>query len=232
MTWVLRVAGGIAAALGLFAMNAATAPSWPKPTGDPEAADAALVRSLPVCIASDGWSAGELGPSVLYRIKREGRTMTVGYFVYWTTERPWGTNLLSYLVVPALLVDAVYTHFLFVLPGAQRVIYGPGDVEGARVVYQQTDDGRWSPVAAVADDSAHREITLARADFVDGEGRVLLTTHTWSHQFGDRGVPGRPPPSPVCFAHQRLAPLSADVARTFRLGSPEDPRRAPPAWRF
>src|SRR2546423_157770 len=77
---------------------------WPGPSG--RVADDSVVRKLPLCVASESWSAGELGRTVLYRYKREGRTLTVGYFVYWTTERPWGKNLLSYSVLPALFIDA------------------------------------------------------------------------------------------------------------------------------
>ena len=165
--------------------------------------------------------------------------MTVGYFVYWSTERPWGANLLSYALLPALLIDGFYTHLFFVLPGAQRVLYGPGDVEGVRVTYQQGDDGRWTPVSAVADDAAHHEVALTREDFVDqkgdgdGDGRVVLMTDVWSHQLGAKNArrfAAQHEREVVCYAGDGVAPLGPDVARIFRLGSTGDPRRAPPAW--
>jgi hypothetical protein len=191
------------------------------------------IRRLPVCVASRSWSAGELGRSILYHYKREGRTMSVGYFVYWTTERPWGKNALSYSVLPALFIDAFYSHFFFMFPGAQRFIHGPGDVEGARVVYEQQDDGRWTPVSAVASDGFHREVPLATDDFVDGEGRVVLMTDVWSHQLGAKGArsfaDGRSGEL-TCFGGDTMAPLTEEVAHLFRLGSPTDPRRARPAW--
>src|SRR5712671_1000893 len=96
---------------------------------DGEADEASIVRGLPVCVASQSWSAGELGQSVLFHSKREGRRLTVGYFVYWSTERPWGKNALSYSFLPALFIDAFYSHLFFMFPGAQRFLFGPGDVE-------------------------------------------------------------------------------------------------------
>jgi len=193
--------------------------------------DDALVRSLPVCVASKVWSSGELGSSVLYRYEREGRRLTVGYFVYWTAERPWGSNALSYAVLPALLIDAFYSHLFFVFPGAQQVIYGPGDIEGARIVYEQNDQGRWVPVAGAADDAVHREVRLAPEDFVDEDGAVVLTTDVWSHQLNARRVPGpRSPRATACFVGPSLSPLTSAIASAFRMGSPDEPRRASPAW--
>lgn len=239
------VLAGAAVALSIIgaALNLRNVPAWPDPRHDPVPPasasdgdqDAQIVRALPICIASDGWSAGELGTAVLFRARRSGRTLTVGYFVYWTTERPWGANLLSYSLLPALLIDAFYTHFLFVLPGAQRILYGPGDIEGARVVYRQSDDGRWAPASAAADDSSHASVALAPGDFVDGDGRVVLMTNVWSHQLGAAGArqfAARHRQQVVCYGSEALLPLTADVTRTFRLGSAAQPRRAPPAWGF
>ena len=132
--------------------------------------DDAIVRSLPVCIAAKSWSAGKLGTSVLYRYHREGKRLSVGYFVYWTTERPWGPNALSYSVLPALFIDAFYSHLFFMFPGAQRLLHGPGDIEGARIVYEENEDGRWLPVAGAVDDAFHREVALSPSDFVDSAG--------------------------------------------------------------
>jgi hypothetical protein len=193
------------------------------------------MRRIPVCVASRSWSAGELGRSILYRYKREGRTMTVGYFVYWSTERPWGKNVLSYSVLPALFIDAFYSHFFFMFPGAQRLIHGPGDIEGARVVYEQQDDGRWTPVSAVGSDGFHREVPLSTDDFVDREGRVVLMTDVWSHQLGAKGARAfaeGPKASVSCYGGDRIAPLTDEIAQMFRLGSPSDARRAAPAWKL
>ena len=154
------------------------------PSGTTDESIGSIVKRLPVCIASSTWSAGELGRTLLYRAQREGRRLMVGYFAYWSTERPWGNNALSYAVLPALVVDAFYSHLLFMFPGAQYYIHGPGDIEGARVTYEQRDDGEWVPVSAVADDGTHHEVELSPDDFVDSQGRVVLMTGVWSHQLG------------------------------------------------
>ena len=112
---------------------------------------------------------------------------------------------------------------------------GAGDVEGARVVYRQGDDGRWAPVSAAADDSSHAGVALAARDFVDDGGRAVLMTNVWSHQLGAAGArqfAAHHPRQVVCYGGEALLPLTADVVRTFRLGSAVQPRRAPPAWGF
>ncbi|HEY3592722.1 MAG TPA: hypothetical protein VGL13_02570 [Polyangiaceae bacterium] len=254
MKAITRFAGLLVIAVGQSCFDTSSNPTWPEPEPEANAAnamgyalfqrsgalheeesDAALVRDLPVCVASEKWSAGELGRSVLYHVKRVGRQLHVGYFVYWTTERPWGDNLLSYLVLPAAFVDSFYSHFFFVFPGMQRVLHGPADIEGARVVYEQRANGRWAPVSAVADDELHREVTLDPKDFVDAEGRVVLMTDVWSHQLGAKGarafVEGQRH-GVVCYDHESLSLMTGKVADSFRLGSIESPRRACPAWRL
>jgi hypothetical protein len=246
MNAVRCLAALFALSLALSCLNGGGSPSWPGPhsgraieillpRSGAARTDDAVVRDLPVCIAAQSWSAGELGRSILYHFQRKGRTLTVGYFVYWTTERPWGNNVLSYAVLPAMFIDAFYSHFFFLFPGAQRLIHGPGDIEGARVVYQQQDDGRWTPVSAVADDGMHREVPLSPGDFVDRDGRVVLLTDVWSHQLGAPGARsftenGRQ--KMACFGREAMQPLTDEITRIFRLGSPDDPRRAPPAWRL
>jgi hypothetical protein len=229
-----------AISMGLSCVNVGGAPSWPAPSfsqvlsaiaapSEPDVDDGTIVKNLPVCISS-AWSAGELGQTVLYRAKREGRTLKVGYFVYWTTERPWGNNALSYTVLPALFIDAFYSHLFFMFPGAKDLIHGPGDIEGARVTYEQNDQGAWVPVAAVADNGFHQEVELAPGDFVDAEGRVLLKTQVWSHQLGATGQ--HDGDAMTCFQGDSLSPMTEQIASAFRLGSPSDPRRAPPAWKL
>jgi hypothetical protein len=253
MKWFSRLAALLAISFAFSCFDVGKTPSWPAPARQalellwPEASEAARadmtdtgrgdVKGLPVCIASRSWSAGSLGDSILFHYQREGRTLKVGYFVYWTSERPWGPNALSYSLLPALFIDAFYSHLFFLLPGAQRFIHGPGDVEGARVTYEQQDDGKWIPVAAVADDGFHDEVALSRDDFVDAQGRVVFMSDVWSHQLGAKGARAHAErlPSPgavVCFDGDRLAPMTDEIARAFRLGSPADPRRAPPAWRL
>jgi len=237
MKLVRRLSALFAFSLSMSCFNVASGPPWPTgPRADranASIANSEIVQRLPVCVAAEAWSAGEIGRTVLYRSERHGRTMTVGYFVYWTTERPWGKNALSYSLVPALFIDAFYSHLFFMFPGFQRILHGPGDIEGARVVYEQQGDGRWKPVSAVADDGLHRDVNLSIADFVDDEGRVVLMTDVWSHQLGARGARGfasREKDAIVCYEGDAIAPLTDEIARAFRLGSPSDPRRARPAW--
>jgi hypothetical protein len=58
-------------------------------------------------------------------------------------------------------------------------------------------------------------------------------TDVWSHQLGFRGAASyaRTPAAKLrCFSGASLVPLTAEVRRAFRLGSPEHPRRARPAF--
>jgi hypothetical protein len=193
------------------------------------------IAAHPLCIAHLGWSAGELGRTVLYRSRRRGSRVDVGYFVYWSSERPWGDNALTYALLPALITDTLYSHFLFVLPGLQRALYGAGDVEGVRVAYEENGDGTWTPISAAADDGCHHEVQLAPCDFVDERGRLVFMTRVWSHQLGGEGAvaavrEGRA--RLACYERQAMRPLAVDAAHDFRLGSADDPRRAGPAWGF
>jgi hypothetical protein len=179
--------------------------------------------------------AGQLGDTLLFHSRRLSRTkLSVGYFVYWSTERPWGDNNLTRWVLPAAAIDAVYSHFLFVLPGMQRVLYGPGDIEGFRVTYEIDANNRLVPRALVADDATHHEVQLSLQDAVDDAGRLLLYADGWSHQLGgtharsvaDAGATRH------CYAGSTIQSLSPDVIDGFRLGTLGSPRRAKPAWRL
>jgi hypothetical protein len=191
-----------------------------------------LIRNEPLCVASSVQSSGALGDTVLYRYRRDGDTLSVGYFVYFSTERPWGDNRLTRDVWPALAIDAVYSHFLFVWPGVQRVLYGPADIEGALVRYRVVGE-RLVAEAARADDEGHHPVRLAQDELRAPDGHVVLLTETWSHQLGAHGAVQRAgaAPSVRCFSGASLLPLSASVAETFRLGTADAPRRAKPAWR-
>lgn len=208
--------------------------------------DRAAIESHPVCIGSRVWSAGTMADTVLYEYRRNGDHLTVGYFVHWSTERPWGSNSLTYGLLPALIMDAVYSHTLFLLPGARHVLYGPGDIEGASVTYRQEPSGELVPIGGLADDDGHNPVLLAAED-LDAGGRTALVTDVWSHQLGGKGgarllrdVLGEGEPGGArrtgekgrvrCFSGRALQPLPDAVARTFRLGSHHEPRRAKPAW--
>ena len=187
----------------------------------------------PVCVGARSWSAGALGSTVLYRTRRTGNRITVGYFVYWSEERPWGNNSLSYSVLPALAVDAVYSHFLYVFPGLKDAMYGAGDIEGAQVSYEQRPDGSLDVLSGRADDGSHNRVDLSRADLLDAKGRVVFLTDVWSHQLGAHGgaaLANRSRLELKCYERSSLRPMTEMVARAFRLGNENKPLRGNPAW--
>jgi len=223
--------------MGLALAGCAVAPrdaAWPKPVlSEQRSDDEARVVEQPVCVGARSWSAGSLGETVLYRTRRTGNRIAVGYFVYWSEERPWGDNPLSYTVLPALAVDAVYSHFLYVFPGIKDALYGAGDIEGVQVLYEQRADGSLSVVSGRADDGNHGAVALSRADLVDAKGRVVLLTDVWSHQLGAHGAAryaDRTAPQLKCYAKSALRPMTELVARSFRLGTERAPLRGTPAW--
>ncbi|APR78157.1 Hypothetical protein A7982_03504 [Minicystis rosea] len=201
------------------------------PCAEPRAAvvetpDDAAIAAQPICIASTVRSAGELGPALLYRSARlvDGR-IAVGYYAFFSEERPWGNNWLTWSVVPALAVDAVYTRLLFVAPGVQRAEYGPADVEGFCVIYTVGPDGRLVPERALADDDGHHLAELGIAELLAADPtRITLATNTWSHHLGARV---RRPSDVVyrrCYEAGSIQPVTEDIARRFNLA-----RRAWPA---
>jgi hypothetical protein len=186
-----------------------------------------------VCIGARSWSAGSLGDTVLYRTRRVGHKLAVGYFIYWSEERPWGSNAVSFAVLPALATDAVYSHFLWLFPGLKDALYGPGDIEGVQVEYEQEVDGSLRVLGGLADNGSHTPVQLSAADLVDAKGRVVLLTDVWSHQLGAHGAAefsNTRGSELKCYAKTQLLPLSSRVARTFRLGSEHKPLRGVPAW--
>jgi hypothetical protein len=215
-------------------------PRWPEPSAAPsEFARTAPVEvrdqieRQPVCIGARQWSAGSLGETVLFRSHRSGRRVDVGYFVRWSEERPWGDNLLSYMVLPALATDAFYSHFLYVFPGAKDAIFGPDDIEGVTVEFELTDSGELEVIGGTADDANHTPVRLSRSDLVDSRGRIILVTEAWSHQLGSRGG-GRFADTAGntlrCYENESLRPMTREIAIAFRLGNEEKPLRAGPAW--
>jgi len=196
-------------------------------------ADEARVVEQPVCVGARSWSAGTLGETVLFRTRRIGNRIAVGYFVYWSEERPWGDNVASYTVLPALAVDAVYSHFLYVFPGLKDAMYGAGDIEGALVLYEQRPDGSLDVVSGRADDGNHQPVSLSRADLLDAKGRVVLLTDVWSHQLGAHGgaeFAERSATELKCYEKASLQPMTELVARAFHLGNEREPLRGNPAW--
>jgi hypothetical protein len=200
----------------------------PRGTGDLPAAapgeggrtaDELAIEAQPVCVASTVHSAGELGPALLYRRARlpDGR-LVVGYYAFFSEERPWGNNWLTWLLVPALAVDLVYTRGLFVGPGLQRAAYGRADVEGFRVVYGSDGRGGLRAESAVADDDRHRGAALGRGDLfaVDPE-RITLVTDTWSHHLGARVGGVGEVVYRRCYGAGSIRPIDGEVVRRFNL---------------
>ena len=197
------------------------------------AGDDASITAQPICVGARSWSAGALGDTVLYRTRRVGRKIAVGYFVYWSEERPYGSNTVSYLVVPALAMDAVYSHFLYLFPGIKDAMYGPGDIEGVQIEYEQRDDGSLRVLSGRADDGNHEAVLLSHDDLVDSKGRVVLLTDVWSHQLGThRGASFADTPGHAvkCYAKSALQPMTEQIATAFRLGNERHPLRGTPAW--
>jgi hypothetical protein len=214
-------------------VRAARASEGVLPSTELVSAELAPILRQPVCIVSKARSFGSLGDVVLYVHSRRGSELHVGYFVYWNVERPWGANLPTYTLLPALAIDGTYTHFMFLLPGLQRALYGPGDIEGATVVYDVSADGRLSVKSAIAEDALHDLVPLSPADVVMRDGRLALMTEVWSHQLGAHGAASdgaRPGAELSCFQGPTLRPLTDETARAFRLGSPARPLRARSAW--
>jgi hypothetical protein len=208
--------------------------SWPtQPSPEAPAGDDARIAEQPICIGARSWSAGSLGDTVLYRTRRVGRKIAVGYFVYWSEERPYGSNAVSYMVLPALAMDAVYSHFLYLFPGIKDALYGPGDVEGVQVEYEAAEDGSLRVVDGHADDGNHAPVFLSHDDLVDSKGRVVFLTDVWSHQLGTHGgarfadTPGQ---NVKCYQKSALQPMTEQIARAFRLGDERHPLRGNPAW--
>jgi hypothetical protein len=208
---------------------------WPStpPVTQARLGDEASIVEQPICVGARSWSAGSLGDTVLYRTRRIGRKIAVGYFVYWSEERPYGRNAVSYLVLPALAMDAVYSHFLYLFPGIKDALYGPGDIEGVQIEYEQRDDGSLHVVDGRADDGNHTPVLLSHDDLVDSKGRIVLLTDVWSHQLGTHGAASfadAPGHQLKCYVKSALQPMTDQIASAFRLGSERHPLRGTPAW--
>lgn len=191
---------------------------------------AAIERQV-VCVGSTIESAGELGDVLYYRssVDEQGK-ISVGYFAFFSEERPWGNNWLTWTVLPALAVDLVYTRSLFLGPGIQRFAYGKGDVEGFRIVYNMEDDGRLSVDHGVADSGDHSEVRLERADLLSIEPeRPTVYSRWWSHQLGGQGARPDELVYRRCYGPGSIRPLPPEVALDFRLDRRAGPARVVPA---
>jgi len=204
----------------------AALPPAPGPRGEATADQAAIERA-PVCLGSAVESAGKLADVLYYRAValKDGR-IAVGYFAFFSEERPWGNNWLTWSVVPALAVDLVYSRALFVGPGLQRALYGAGDVEGVAIVYDREADGSLRVAEAFADDRDEKPVTLSRDEvFALDASRPTFYSEVWSHQLGARGARSRDDFAYVrCYqGPDAIRPLPDAVARAFRVDGRADP---------
>jgi len=215
ITWFAAVDGTHVGAL----------PPSPGPRGAATPEEAAIERA-PVCIGSAVASAGALADVLYYRAASlgEGR-FAVGYFAFFSEERPWGNNWLTWSVLPALAVDLAYSRALLVAPGVQRALYGAGDVEGVSIVYEVTPAGDLSVDHATAEDRREQFVALSRRDvFALDRHRPTFYSDVWSHQLGGRGARSLADLTYVrCYEGDSIRPLPDDLARAFRL----DGRAAP-----
>lgn len=217
---------------GAALLSVADRPEWPLPLAHADSGaasdDDALVRAQPVCVLNMRDSAGDIGQSLVVRHRRDGDRLWVSYFVYWSSERPWGDK--PWWV--SLAIDSVYSHFLFVLPGLRHALYGPGDIEGVTVVYREVG-GRLEIVEGFGDDEYHHRVHLGPEDLSGSDNHTLLMTNSWSHQLGGRGAASVARESlgaQRCFAGGAIVPLTNEIATRFWLGTATAPRRARYAW--
>jgi hypothetical protein len=237
LTFLVAVGGlfGAAGCTKLGSLPRASAPTSKPRTSEtaprvPTTAEIAISDSIErseICVGSSVASAGELGDTLYYRaqLTPDGK-LAVGYFAFFSEERPWGNNWLTWSVVPAIAVDLVYTRTLFVGPGLQRAIHGKGDVEGFRIVYDMQPDGTLNVERAVADDASHEYVYLdANEVLAMDPTRPTFYSNVWSHQLGARGVHAMSDLDYVrCFDKGHVRPLTDAIAKDFALAG-----RAPPA---
>ncbi|HEX8790797.1 MAG TPA: hypothetical protein VF765_07580 [Polyangiaceae bacterium] len=202
--------------------------SLPPPPG-PRAARSAMQAALeakPVCIGSSVESAGALGDVLYYRAATlpDGR-VAVGYFAFFSEERPWGNNWLTWTVVPALAVDLVYSRALLVAPGIQRAMYGAGDVEGLSIVYAVGLDGALSFDHATADDRTEQPVVISRERaYALDPAHPVFYSDVWSHQLGGTGAASRQNLAYLrCYEGDAIRPLPDDLARAYHLENRADP---------
>lgn len=206
----------------LGALPAIPAGVQPEPSGP----EVAAVEQKEICVGSAIASSGKLGDILYYQasVLPDGK-LAVGYYAFFSDERPWGNNWLTWMVLPALAVDFVYTRSAFVGPGLRSAISGKGDVEGFRVIYEAGPDGSLVVESALADDGTHKLVHLdaKRVLALDPE-RPTFYSNVWSHQLGGRGVKSMADLAYVrCFGQGKVLPLPDAVADEFAVGGRAKP---------
>lgn len=199
------------------------------PTGiqpPPSGPEAAVIEQKEICIGSTIKSAGKLGDVLYYQASElpDGK-LAVGYFAFFSEERPWANNWLTWTVLPALAVDLFYTRAAFVAPGLQRALSGKGDVEGFHIIYSRGEDGALAVESALADDGTHAPVHLTAKDVLSLDpARPTFYTNVWSHQLGGRGVKSVADLAYVrCFGPGRVLPLPDSVSDEFAVDGRASP---------
>lgn len=204
-------------------------PLPPGPPGEAPTVEETAIERREICVGSSVASAGDLADTLYYRaaVMPDGK-LSVGYFAFWSDERPWGNNWLTWTVIPALAVDMFYTRGMFIAPGLQRAIHGKGDVEGVRVVYDLRPDGSLHVASAVADDGSHQPVELdAKTVMAFDPERPTFYTDVWSHQLGGKGIRSKSELAYLhCFGPGHVRALPDDVATDFTLGGRAMPAQA------
>jgi hypothetical protein len=222
--FILAAVGPLALA-GIEGGHLGSLPAPPGPRGSRSVMQA-TIESKPVCIGSSVESAGTLGDVLYYRATTlsDGR-VAVGYFAFFSEERPWGNNWLTWTVVPALAVDMVYSRALMVAPGIQRAMYGAGDVEGVSIVYDVRPDGSLSFDHATADDRDEHPTVISRdRAFALDPDRPVFYSDIWSHQLGGNAASSRRDLAYLrCYEGDAIRPLPDDVARAYHVEGRADP---------
>jgi hypothetical protein len=182
--------------------------------------EAAAIEQREICVGSKIESSGRLADALYYQatVLPSGK-LAVGYFAFFSDERPWANNWLTWTLVPALAIDMFYTRAAFLGPGLQRALSGKGDVEGFRVIYDVRPDGSLVVESAMADDGTHDPVRLEAKDILalDPE-RPTFYSNVWSHQLGGRGVTSMADLAYVrCYGPGRVLPLSDAVFDEFAL---------------
>ncbi|HEY3819216.1 MAG TPA: hypothetical protein VGL81_18735 [Polyangiaceae bacterium] len=202
-------------------------PTAPGPRGEVTVEQAAI-ESQPVCIGSSVRSAGKRSDVLYYRaVATTDGHIAVGYFAFYSEERPWGNNWLTWSVLPALAVDMVYTRALWVAPGFQRALYGAGDVEGVSIVYRLGADGSLTIDHALVDDGREHPHELSRKEVLALDpARPTFYSDVWSHQLGGHAARSRKDlVEERCYVGDAIRPLPEAMAKAYRV----DEDRAPPA---
>jgi hypothetical protein len=215
-------------ALASMGVHTAVLPPEPGMRGERTALQA-TIEAQPMCIGSAVMSAGKLSDVLYYRaVALDSEHVAVGYFAFFSEERPWGNNWLTWSFFPAFAVDLVYSRALFVAPGVQRALYGAGDIEGVGVVYHVEPDGSFTFDHAMADDDKERTVVIPREQaFAVDKARPTFYSQVWSHQLGGNRAHSAQDLSYVrCYGEGSVRPLPDSLARAFRL---DDRDRAPPA---